>query len=168
MRQVPSSGSATDAPYCASEGAGHPDGPQDLGRADGRLIEIIKPAKETQTTYVLIAEALANAGPPADVLMVFLGDQAIISHAMISSPINRKVSFAGATPIGKQFAAPPAHQVTRATGRPLMPNLPRASSQAPPSSAPTFELPHDSKANPAARTRLKKPVVPGPSATRIS
>ncbi|BBF82693.1 NAD-dependent succinate-semialdehyde dehydrogenase [Asticcacaulis excentricus] len=76
---------------------------------------IIKPSEETPATCLLIAEAFADAGLPAGVLNVVLGDPAEISHTLISSPIIKKVSFTGPTPVGKQLAALAAQQVTPVT-----------------------------------------------------
>ena len=76
---------------------------------------IIKPSEETPGSCLMIAEAFADAGLPAGVLNVVLGDPAHISHTLISSPIIRKVSFTGPTPIGKQLAALAAQQVTPVT-----------------------------------------------------
>ncbi|PHY17580.1 NAD-dependent succinate-semialdehyde dehydrogenase [Caulobacter sp. BP25] len=76
---------------------------------------IIKPSEETPATALLIAQAFADAGLPAGVLNVVLGDPAFISHTLISSPIIKKVSFTGPTPVGKQLAALAAQQVTPVT-----------------------------------------------------
>lgn len=76
---------------------------------------IIKPSEETPGTCLMIAEALAEAGLPAGVLNVVLGDPAMISHTLISSPIIRKVSFTGPTPVGKSLAALAAQNVTPVT-----------------------------------------------------
>ncbi|MCQ4161653.1 NAD-dependent succinate-semialdehyde dehydrogenase [Roseomonas sp. GC11] len=76
---------------------------------------IIKPSEETPATCLLIAEAFADAGLPAGVLNVVLGDPAMISHTLISSPIIRKVSFTGPTPVGKQLAALATQNVTPVT-----------------------------------------------------
>ena len=61
---------------------------------------LIKPSEETRATCLLIAEAFSDAGLPAGVLNVVLGDPAIISHTLISSPIirNQSVSSASAMP----------------------------------------------------------------------
>jgi len=76
---------------------------------------IIKPSEETPATCLLIAQAFADAGLPAGVLNVVLGDPSFISHTLISSPIIRKVSFTGPTPVGKQLAALAAQNVTPVT-----------------------------------------------------
>ncbi|WP_010543587.1 NAD-dependent succinate-semialdehyde dehydrogenase [Sphingomonas elodea] len=76
---------------------------------------IIKPSEETPATCLMIAEAFADAGLPAGVLNVVLGDPAMISTTLISSPIIRKVSFTGPEPVGKQLAALAAQNVTPVT-----------------------------------------------------
>ncbi|SNS90471.1 succinate-semialdehyde dehydrogenase / glutarate-semialdehyde dehydrogenase [Azospirillum sp. RU38E] len=76
---------------------------------------IIKPSEETPATCLMIAEAFADAGLPAGVLNVVLGEPSMISKTLISSPIIRKVSFTGPTPVGKQLAALAAQQVTPVT-----------------------------------------------------
>lgn len=76
---------------------------------------IIKPSEETPGACLMIAEALAEAGLPHGVLNVVLGDPAMISHTLISSPIIRKVSFTGPTPVGKSLAALAAQNVTPVT-----------------------------------------------------
>lgn len=76
---------------------------------------IIKPSEETPATCLMIAEAFADAGLPAGVLNVVLGDPAVISTTLIASPIIRKVSFTGPEAIGKQLAALAAQNVTPVT-----------------------------------------------------
>ncbi len=76
---------------------------------------IIKSSEETPGSCLLIAQAFADAGLPAGVLNVVLGDPAHISRTLISSPIIRKVSFTGPTPVGKELAALAAEQVTPVT-----------------------------------------------------
>ncbi|ANK13920.1 NAD-dependent succinate-semialdehyde dehydrogenase [Erythrobacter neustonensis] len=76
---------------------------------------IIKPSEETPGSGLMIAEAFADAGLPAGVLNVVLGDPAHISATLIASPIIRKVSFTGPTPVGQQLAALAARQVTAVT-----------------------------------------------------
>lgn len=66
---------------------------------------IIKPAEETPLSTLAIAAALREAGLPAGVLNVVYGDAPAIAAALIESPIVRKVSFTGSTPVGKALAA---------------------------------------------------------------
>ncbi len=66
---------------------------------------VIKPAEETPASALAVVEALVDAGLPAGVVNVLFGDAAQISSALIASPVIRKVSFTGSTPVGKHLAA---------------------------------------------------------------
>jgi succinate-semialdehyde dehydrogenase / glutarate-semialdehyde dehydrogenase len=66
---------------------------------------IIKPAEETPLSTLAIAGALREAGLPDGVLNVVYGDAPAIAAALIESPVVRKVSFTGSTPVGKALAA---------------------------------------------------------------
>ncbi|KAF1852389.1 hypothetical protein Lal_00037119 [Lupinus albus] len=76
---------------------------------------IIKPSEETPATCLMIAEAFAEAGLPAGVLNVVLGDPAFISTTLISSKLIRKVSFTGPEPVGKHLAKLAAENITPVT-----------------------------------------------------
>jgi succinate-semialdehyde dehydrogenase/glutarate-semialdehyde dehydrogenase len=76
---------------------------------------IIKPSEETPGSCLLIAQAFADAGLPDGVLNVVMGDPDMISRTLIGSPVIRKVSFTGPTPVGKHLAALAAEQVTPVT-----------------------------------------------------
>lgn len=76
---------------------------------------IIKPSEETPATCLMIAEAFAEAGLPAGVLNVVLGDPAFISETLIKSKIIRKVSFTGPEAVGKQLAKLAAENITAMT-----------------------------------------------------
>lgn len=76
---------------------------------------IIKPSEETPATCLMIAEAFADAGLPAGVLNVVLGDPAFISDTLIKSKIIRKVSFTGPEPVGKHLAKLAAENITPVT-----------------------------------------------------
>lgn len=65
---------------------------------------IIKPAEETPASAIALAQALADAGLPAGVLNLVLGDPAEISAHLIRSDVIRKVTFTGSTPVGRQLA----------------------------------------------------------------
>ncbi|HEY0118818.1 MAG TPA: NAD-dependent succinate-semialdehyde dehydrogenase [Cellulomonas sp.] len=65
---------------------------------------IIKPAEETPSSAVALAEAFVDAGLPAGVLGLLFGDPAQISSTLIASPVIRKVSFTGSTGVGKHIA----------------------------------------------------------------
>lgn len=66
---------------------------------------VIKPAEETPRTALEIVRALADAGLPRGVVNVVFGIPAEVSERLISSPIIRKVSFTGSTPIGLRLGA---------------------------------------------------------------
>lgn len=66
---------------------------------------VLKPAEETPASALALAHALHDAGLPAGVLNVVLGDPTRISQRLISSPLTRKVSFTGSTAVGKQLAS---------------------------------------------------------------
>jgi len=65
---------------------------------------ILKPAEETPTTTLLLAQALIDGGVPPAVLQIVYGVPSEISTYLIASPIIRKVSFTGSTVVGKQLA----------------------------------------------------------------
>lgn len=62
---------------------------------------IIKPAEETPGTCLEIARAFMDAGLPAGVLNVVVGDPAHISDTLIRSELIAKVSFTGSTRVGR-------------------------------------------------------------------
>lgn len=64
---------------------------------------ILKAAEETPGTAVEIVRAFADAGLPPGVLNLVFGNPATVSSHLIGSPISRKVSFTGSTPIGKHL-----------------------------------------------------------------
>jgi len=64
---------------------------------------IVKAAEETPGTAVEIARAFADAGLPPGVLALVFGKPAEVSSHLIVSPISRKISFTGSTPVGKQL-----------------------------------------------------------------
>jgi succinate-semialdehyde dehydrogenase/glutarate-semialdehyde dehydrogenase len=64
---------------------------------------ILKAAEETPGTAVEIARAFADAGLPAGVLALVFGKPAAVSSHLIASPISRKISFTGSTPVGKHL-----------------------------------------------------------------
>jgi succinate-semialdehyde dehydrogenase/glutarate-semialdehyde dehydrogenase len=76
---------------------------------------IMKPSEETPGTCIMLAELFADAGLPAGVLNVVLGDPAFISRTLIGSSIIRKVSFTGPTHVGKLLAELAAQHVIPVT-----------------------------------------------------
>jgi len=65
---------------------------------------VIKPSEETPASTMGLAQALADAGLPAGALNVVFGVPAEVSRHLIHSPIIRKVTFTGSTPVGRQLA----------------------------------------------------------------
>jgi succinate-semialdehyde dehydrogenase/glutarate-semialdehyde dehydrogenase len=87
-----------------------------LGGALGAGCSIIlKPAEETPATALAFVQALLDAGVPAGAVALVTGDPAMISSHLLASPIIRKLSFTGSTPVGKHLAALAAQGVKRAT-----------------------------------------------------
>jgi succinate-semialdehyde dehydrogenase/glutarate-semialdehyde dehydrogenase len=76
---------------------------------------IIKPAEETPTTTLLLAQALIDGGLPAGVLQVVFGVPGEISTYLIVSPVIRKVSFTGSTAVGKELGKLAAAGMKRTT-----------------------------------------------------
>jgi succinate-semialdehyde dehydrogenase/glutarate-semialdehyde dehydrogenase len=64
---------------------------------------IVKAAEETPGTAVEIVRAFADAGLPPGVLALVFGKPAEVSSHLIASPISRKISFTGSTPVGKHL-----------------------------------------------------------------
>jgi succinate-semialdehyde dehydrogenase/glutarate-semialdehyde dehydrogenase len=62
---------------------------------------IVKPSDETPGTAVAIGHCFQDAGVPPGVLNIVFGPSAPISEHLIASPIPRKVSLTGSTPVGK-------------------------------------------------------------------
>lgn len=87
-----------------------------LGGALGAGCSIIlKPAEETPATALALVGALLDAGLPGEAVSVVFGDPAVISAHLIASPVIRKVSFTGSTPVGKHLARLAADGMKRAT-----------------------------------------------------
>lgn len=76
---------------------------------------IIKPAEETPSPTLAMAQALADAGLPDGVLNVVFGVPDQISTHLIASPVIRKISFTGSTRVGKHLAKLAADGVKPAT-----------------------------------------------------
>ena len=76
---------------------------------------IIKASEETPATCIAIGRALTDAGLPAGVLNIVFGVPGDVSRYLIRSPIPRKVSFTGSTPIGTHIQKLAADTVKRCT-----------------------------------------------------
>jgi succinate-semialdehyde dehydrogenase/glutarate-semialdehyde dehydrogenase len=62
---------------------------------------IVKPSDETPGTAVAIGRCFHDAGVPNGAVNIVFGLSAPISEHLIASPIPRKVSLTGSTPVGK-------------------------------------------------------------------
>ncbi|GAB3482801.1 NAD-dependent succinate-semialdehyde dehydrogenase [Polaromonas eurypsychrophila] len=76
---------------------------------------ILKPAEETPLTALHIVNAFHEAGVPGEVLGLVYGDPQQVSEHLIASPVIRKISFTGSTPVGKLLLGLAARGVKRAT-----------------------------------------------------
>lgn len=76
---------------------------------------IAKPAEETPSVCLGIAQAFADAGLPAGVLNVVFGLPSHISEHLIKSAVIRKVSFTGSVPVGKLLTKLAAEQMKPVT-----------------------------------------------------
>ncbi|MEG1771347.1 MAG: NAD-dependent succinate-semialdehyde dehydrogenase [Comamonas sp.] len=76
---------------------------------------LVKAPEETPSAPAAVIAALVDAGlPPGAVGLVF-GDPAQISAHLIASPVIRKLTFTGSTPIGKELAALAGRHMKRVT-----------------------------------------------------
>ncbi len=66
---------------------------------------VLKPARTTPLTAVLLAQAFVDAGLPAGVLSVLTGSGATLGDAIVADPRVRKVSFTGSTATGEHIAS---------------------------------------------------------------
>ncbi len=62
---------------------------------------IVKPSDETPGAAVAIGRCFQDAGTPAGALNIVFGPAAAISEHLIASPIPKKLSLTGSTPVGK-------------------------------------------------------------------
>lgn len=65
---------------------------------------VVKPASQTPFTAIALAELADQAGLPKGVLNVVTGDAAAIGAVLTASPLIRKLSFTGSTPVGRMLA----------------------------------------------------------------
>ena len=65
---------------------------------------VIKPASQTPFTAIALAELAYEAGLPKGALSVVTGDAATIGGVLTASPLIRKLSFTGSTPVGRKLA----------------------------------------------------------------
>lgn len=65
---------------------------------------IVKAPEETPASPAALVQAFQDAGLPEGVLGLVFGDPAEISDYLIASPVIRKITFTGSTPVGKLLA----------------------------------------------------------------
>jgi acyl-CoA reductase-like NAD-dependent aldehyde dehydrogenase len=76
---------------------------------------ILKGSSDTPASVLAIAKVFHDAGLPPGVLNVVSGDSGMISEHLIRSPIVRKISFTGSTPVGQRLAALAGAKMKRST-----------------------------------------------------
>jgi succinate-semialdehyde dehydrogenase/glutarate-semialdehyde dehydrogenase len=76
---------------------------------------ILKGPEDAPSAVVALAQIFHDAGLPAGVLNIVWGVPAQVSEHLLSSPIVRKITFTGSTPVGKMLAAKAASQMKRCT-----------------------------------------------------
>lgn len=76
---------------------------------------IVKPSDETPGTAVAIGRCFQDAGVPDGVVNIVFSSPAPISEYLIKSPIPKKISLTGSTPVGKLLARLAADTLKRCT-----------------------------------------------------
>lgn len=76
---------------------------------------ILRASEETPASAAVLVKALEVAGVPAGVVNLVFGDGRTTSRHLITSPVIRKVSFTGSTPVGRQVAALAGEHLKRIT-----------------------------------------------------
>ena len=76
---------------------------------------IVKAPEETPASPAQLIQAFVDAGVPAGVINLVYGVPAEISEYLIASPIIRKITFTGSTPVGKHLASLAGTHMKRAT-----------------------------------------------------
>jgi succinate-semialdehyde dehydrogenase/glutarate-semialdehyde dehydrogenase len=74
---------------------------------------VLKPAEETPGTAMLIVACMVEAGVPAGVVNLVLGDPAFVSSTLIADPRIRKISFTGSVAVGKSLVKLAADDLKR-------------------------------------------------------
>jgi len=65
---------------------------------------VVKPASQTPFTAIALVELAYEAGLPKGALSIITGDAATIGGVLTASPLIRKLSFTGSTPVGRKLA----------------------------------------------------------------
>jgi succinate-semialdehyde dehydrogenase/glutarate-semialdehyde dehydrogenase len=66
---------------------------------------VIKPAHQTPFTAIALVDLALQAGIPEGVINLVTGQPAAVGEALTSSPLIRKLSFTGSTPVGRTLMA---------------------------------------------------------------
>lgn len=66
---------------------------------------VLKPASATPFTAIAMAELAYGAGLPPAALSVVTGDSGTVGGVLTASPLIRKLSFTGSTPVGRKLMA---------------------------------------------------------------
>jgi succinate-semialdehyde dehydrogenase/glutarate-semialdehyde dehydrogenase len=74
---------------------------------------VLKPASATPLCCVALAEAVDEAGLPAGVFQLVLGDSRQIGAELLDNPVCRKISFTGSTAVGRTLVAGAAGNITK-------------------------------------------------------
>ena len=76
---------------------------------------ILRASEETPCSAAAIVAALHEAGVPDGVVNLVFGSGRMVAQHLIASPVIRKVSFTGSTPVGRQVAALAGEHLKRLT-----------------------------------------------------
>ena len=76
---------------------------------------LVKAPEETPASPAALLQTFVDAGVPAGTVGLVFGDPHEISSYLIASPVIRKVTFTGSTPVGKQLAALAGQHMKRVT-----------------------------------------------------
>lgn len=74
---------------------------------------VCKPASETPLTALALALLAEEAGVPAGVLNVLVSPPALFGDLVTTSPVVRKITFTGSTPVGAKLMAASAPTIKR-------------------------------------------------------
>jgi acyl-CoA reductase-like NAD-dependent aldehyde dehydrogenase len=74
---------------------------------------VVKPSEYTPRSAMLVARAFADAGTPAGVVNVVIGEAQPIGESFLADPRCRKVSFTGSTRVGKLLMDGASRTVTK-------------------------------------------------------
>ncbi|MEM7074559.1 MAG: NAD-dependent succinate-semialdehyde dehydrogenase [Pseudomonadota bacterium] len=66
---------------------------------------ILKPSEETPAAVAGLVQCLEDAGAPAGVVNVLMGNPPDISERLIESPVTRKVTLTGSIPVGRLLSS---------------------------------------------------------------